>query len=493
MVCQILIGMGFAADADLHPGEILGADLGDDGLDAVVPAGGAVAANPQPARRQGDIVKKNDDPLGRDIEIRRKLQHRFAGQIHISLRLQQEDLSALVIDLTVQSLKLQLIRLAAQLVSQNVQRPEACIVPGVGVFSAGVAQSDDEPAFVVTAEHGLEQVSDGGAAVDMLDGPGKHGSHIQELDLTAGGIANLGDGVQEQHFLDDTGLQTLVGGAGQNAVGGAGIDLLGAELHQGVGGVAQRTGGVHHIIVQNAGLALDVADDVHDLALVGSLAALVHDGQVHVNLLSEVTGTGDRADVGRNNNELIVVAGLLGELVHVVLHEGGGAQQVIQGNVEEALNLAGVQVHGQDTVGAGHGDHVGHQLGGDGIAALGLAVLTGVAEVGDDGGDAAGGSTAAGIDHDQQLHQVVIDGLAGGLNQENVGAADGLLQGNGSFAVGKSLHNTLAHGQAQLLADGLSKLLVGVAAENLDIISVCGHCKKPHFNLFLPTDSHSKP
>ena len=37
------------------------------------------------------------------------------------------------------------------------------------------------------------------------------------------------------------------------------------------------------------------------------------------------------------------------------------------------------------------GEHIGHQLGGDGIAGLGLAVLTGIAEVGDDGGDAAGG------------------------------------------------------------------------------------------------------
>ena len=59
---------------------------------------------------------------------------------------------------------------------------------------------------------------------------------------------------------------------------------------------------------------------------------------------------------------------------------------MVQGNIEEALDLVGVQVHGQNTVSAGGGDHVGNQLGGDGIAGLGLAVLAGIAEVRDNGG-----------------------------------------------------------------------------------------------------------
>ena len=83
------------------------------------------------------------------------------------------------------------------------------------------------------------------------------------------------------------------------------------------------------------------------------------------------------------------------ELLGVVIHEDGVAQQVVHGDVEEALDLGGVQVHGQHPVSAGGGEHVGHQLGGDGIAGLGLAVLTGIAEVGDDGGDAAGGGALA--------------------------------------------------------------------------------------------------
>ena len=68
-------------------------------------------------------------------------------------------------------------------------------------------------------------------------------------------------------------------------------------------------------------------------------------------------------------------------------------------------------------------DQVGHQLGGDGIAGLGLAVLTGIAEIGDHGGDAAGRGALQSVDHDEQFHQVVIDGRAGGLNNEQIGRA----------------------------------------------------------------------
>ena len=96
-----------------------------------------------------------------------------------------------------------------------------------------------------------------------------------------------------------------------------------------------------------------------------------------------------------------------------------------------------MQVHGQDPVGAGGSDQVGDKLGGDGVTALGFTVLTGVAEVGDDGSHTAGRRSAHGIDHNQQLHQVVVDMVAGGLNDENILAANRLRHGDGTLAVCK--------------------------------------------------------
>src|SRR5699024_3212546 len=83
--------------------------------------------------------------------------------------------------------------------------------------------------------------------------------------------------------------------------------------------------------------------------------------------------------------------------------------QMIDGNVEETLDLTGVQVDGYDPVDAGSFQQVGNQLGGNRFAGLDLLVLPGVAEVGDDCVDTPGRGAAQRIGHDEQLHQVVVD------------------------------------------------------------------------------------
>ena len=113
-----------------------------------------------------------------------------------------------------------------------------------------------------------------------------------------------------------------------------------------------------------------------------------------------------------------------------VLGEDGGAQQVVHRDIKEALDLVGMQVHGEHPVGAGTGNQVGHQLCGDGVAGLGLAVLAGIAEIGHHRGDAAGGGPLERVDHNEHFHQVVIDRRAGGLHHKHVGAADGLIDGD---------------------------------------------------------------
>src|SRR5699024_11137427 len=124
--------------------------------------------------------------------------------------------------------------------------------------------------------------------------------------------------------------------------------------------------------------------------------------------------------------------------------EKGRAEQIVHGYVEEALDLRGVQVHGEDAVGSGLGDEVGDELGGDGVAAFGLAVLPGIAKVRDNGGDASGAGAAHGVDHDQKFHQVVVDGLAGGLDYENIRASDGFPETEGYLAVGKGGNRAVA-------------------------------------------------
>ena len=257
---------------------------------------------------------------------------------------------------------------------------------------------------------------------------------------------------------------------------GAGIDGLGlADGLDGLGGVAQGTGRVDDVVKQDAGLALDVADDVHDLAHVGALAALVHDGKAHVDLGRERAGAGDGADVRRNDAELVMIEELLVELGHIITGEQRVAEHVVHRDIEEALDLRGVEIHRQHAVSARAGDEVRHQLGGDGVAALGLAVLTGIAEVRNDRGDAACRGAAEGVDHDEQLHQVVVDGLAGGLHHEHVAAADGFVDGDGDLTVCKGGHGAVAEVQPQLGTDSFCEGHVGIRSEDLDLFSVSNH------------------
>ena len=137
--------MGFGSHADLHPGEVLASQLLDDGLDAVVTTGGAVLAQTQAARLQGDVIEKHDDPGRGDLEEGGQLQNAAAREVHIGLGLQQEELAVAVIDLGVETLEFCLVDLDLQLLGDPVNGSPACIVAGLLILPTGIAQTHDQP------------------------------------------------------------------------------------------------------------------------------------------------------------------------------------------------------------------------------------------------------------------------------------------------------------------------------------------------------------
>ena len=150
---------------------------------------------------------------------------------------------------------------------------------------------------------------------------------------------------------------------------------------------------------------------------------------------------------------------------------------MVNGNVEEALNLCSMKVHGQHTVGTGNCYHIGNQLGRNGIAGLGLAVLTGIAVVGHYGGDAAGRSALEGVDHDEHFHQVIVNRLAGGLYNKNIGATNRFFDGNRNFTIGEGLYSALSQRQTQTFGNGLCQFGVCVGRKDLNVLSVQIHKK----------------
>ena len=147
-VCQIKIRMGLAAHTDFDPGKVLRAQFPDDRLDAVVSSRRTAGPDPKAAGFQRDIVKQDDDPLGRYPEIGTELQHRPAGKIHIGQGFQQIHLFPTVSGLAVKPLKLAFIHAAAQGFRQNVQAAKTDIMPGFGILGTGISQANDQPAIV---------------------------------------------------------------------------------------------------------------------------------------------------------------------------------------------------------------------------------------------------------------------------------------------------------------------------------------------------------
>ena len=245
----------------------------------------------------------------------------------------------------------------------------------------------------------IEQGRNRSFLVDTRDCLGEHRCNRQNVDLIQLLVVGQRDGIEDGQLLDRAVLDALDRRSGQYAVACTGVNLSrAAALYQSVRCVYERACGVDQVVNQNALLALYVADDVHNLGYVGLRTALVDDGKRHIQLLGELAGTGNRTQIGRNDNGII---GADAELARNVRDQNGRTEHVIHRNVKEALDLRSVQVHGQHAVSACSSNEVCDQLCGDRVTRLALAVLTSVAEIRDYSRDTACRCTLAGVDHDE--------------------------------------------------------------------------------------------
>ena len=131
---------------------------------------------------------------------------------------------------------------------------------------------------------------------------------------------------------------------------------------------------------------------------------LLEHREVAADHLGELARQSRAARVGGDRDELLGQAE-----VAEVLREHRQRSHVVDGHLEEALHLARMEVHGEHAVGAGRLDHVGDELRRDRLARPGLLVLARVGIERQHRGDPLGRSELRGVDHDHQLHQVLVD------------------------------------------------------------------------------------
>ena len=182
-----------------------------------------------------------------------------------------------------------------------------------------------------------------------------------------------------------------------------------------------------------------------------------------VEALGQRAGAHHAADVWRDDHD---VGQLLVFRLDVARHHRH-REQIVGRDVEEALDLPGMQVERQHAVAAGAGDHVGDELGRDRRAARRAAILPGIAEIGHDRRDAPRRRAHERIDHDQQFHQMIVGRVGCRLQDEHILAAHILLDLDEDFLVGEAPYRGSAERNVEISGDGLGQNPVRITRKKL--------------------------
>lgn len=277
--------------------------------------------------------------------------------------------------------------------------------------------------------------ADGRAGVNIGNGLSEERAYTHDMELGAAFLfLSQRNGVRNEDRIEGfSGIDAVNGRTGENGVGGAGDNFCGAIFEQDFRSRTQRACRVDHVVNDDGRFAFDIADDVHGLSLIGLVAALVHDGERSAQTLRVGAGAFHAAGIGRNDDRIAFHGFAQG-----IEHDRRG-EKVINGAVEEALDLSGVEIDGDKALGAGDHDAVGNQLGADGSPRAHLAILAGIPVIRHNGGNAAGRSALQGIAHEAELDEVAVYiRRTRGLHNEDVVAADIGSNFDAKFAITES-------------------------------------------------------
>ena len=308
-----------------------------------------------------------------------------------------------------------------------------------------------------------EQRADAGLHVDALDGGPYKAGYREHLDLgqLLGGFAQR-NGVGNNYLFEARSGDAFNGRTREDGVAGAGVHAGGTICVERVHGLHEGSGGVDDVVDDEARFAVHVADDVHDFGNVDIGAALIDDSEGGSHFLREMAGAFHAASIGGDNDEVGQI-----QLTEVADEHGTG-EHVVDRDVEEALNLRGVEIDKESAIGAGGGKQISNELGADGDAGTVFAILAGVSIVRNDRSNAGRRGAFEGIDHDEQLDEVLIDGITGGLHHENVDSADILEQLEVHFAICETLKLGFTDMNTDVPGNLIGEGTVGRSAEELE-------------------------
>ena len=206
-----------------------------------------------------------------------------------------------------------------------------------------------------------------------------------------------------------------------------------AALLEQLGGTDHGACGVDHVVDNDAVPVLDVAHHPEGRTVVANVlsTAFVDEGDAGIEVGGKPRGELHPTRV-RGYDRRRALKGVLD-----VVGEQSDGSEVVERRIDEALDLPGMQVEGDDPIGAGLQEEISHQPGRDRLTGPAFLVLAGVAVEGDNGGDPFRRRPHQGVDHDQLLHDVEVDRVGMALDHEGVGTANALGVMNVDLTVGE--------------------------------------------------------
>ena len=251
---------------------------------------------------------------------------------------------------------------------------------------------------------------------------------------------------------------------------GSDDDILSASLTQHLDSAGDGAAGVNHVVDEQTGLTGDLADHAVGDNLVRDIdgTGLVNEGQRGVAQgVGPLLGNLHTAGVRGDHDQVVQGVVLLD-----VLRQNRHGVHVIDRAVEEALDLVGVEVHGDDAVSAGGLEQVCDQASGNRLTATVLLVLAGVWEERQDSGDALGRTALERVNHNQLLDEPLVQRCRVRLQYEGIGTADGFLVAHEDFAVGKITSGHRSQLCAELLGNCLAQFRVCPSGEEHEVLLV---------------------
>ena len=241
----------------------------------------------------------------------------------------------------------------------------------------------------------------------------------------------------------------------QREVGDERMHRLRAVLAAHLRRSGERTARRGHVVDHDDVVVFHVADERERLDRVAARTLLCDDREPAAELAAVAVGRLRPARVRRDNDRIRPV------LVADVLEDDRLRLEVVERNVEEALDLVRVQVERHHAVGAGGLEQVRDETRRDRHARLVLAVLTGIAVIRKNRRDATGAAALQRVHDDEELHVGFVRRRAPGLDHEHVLAADAVHHLTERLAVGEVRYVDLVDGLAEIGRNLLRQRQIG--------------------------------